>query len=159
MNMVEARLEAGNGALDVVFGPHRLRVDGTVPGRAKLEKSIGRTVVLGIRPEAIEDAALVAEAPDDRRLPLEVDVREAMGSEVLVHFGVDAPPVLTEDTRELAADAEVLDELEGQAQSHQARFVARFSPRTKVRERDRVEALVDTAPVHFFDPETGERLH
>jgi multiple sugar transport system ATP-binding protein len=159
MNLVAARLERVNGALEAIFGSHRLRLGDEVPGRARLEKSVGGDVVLGIRPEAIEDASLIAEVPENRRMRLEVDLREAMGSEVLIHFDVDAPPVLTEDTRELAADADVLDELEGQAESRKARFIARFSPRTKVREGDRVEAAVDTASFHFFDPETGDRLN
>jgi multiple sugar transport system ATP-binding protein len=156
MNMTEARLVRANGALDVEFGPHRLRIDDALPGRSRLEQHVGRPVVLGIRPESIEDASLVAAAPEERRLTLEVEVREAMGAEVLVHFAVGAPPVLTEDTRELAADAETLDTLEEQ---RQAQFVARFAPRTKVREGDRVGAVVDTAALHFFDAETGDRLN
>jgi multiple sugar transport system ATP-binding protein len=156
MNMTEARLVRANGALDVEFGPHRLRIDDALPGRSRLEQHVGSPVVLGIRPESIEDASLAAAAPEERRLTLEVEVREAMGAEVLVHFAVGAPPVLTEDTRELAADAETLDTLEEQ---QQAQFIARFAPRTKVREGDRVEAVVDTAALHFFDAETGDRLN
>ena len=92
-------------------------------------------------------------------MPIEVDVRESMGPEILMHFTVDAPPVLTEDTKELAADAEVLEELEEQRQERRSRLIARFSSRTKAREGDRIEAVVDTSALHFFDGETGERLN
>jgi multiple sugar transport system ATP-binding protein len=159
MNMVEAELERANGSLFVRFGGNRLRVDDQLPGRGALEEHLGRTLVLGIRPESIEDAALVSAAPEDRRLEIDVELREAMGAEVLVHFPLDAPPVLTEDTKELAADADVLPDLEGQAAARRSQFIARFGPRTRAREGDRVQTVVDTAALHFFDPETGARLN
>ncbi len=47
---------------------------------------VGRTVVLGIRPEDMEDASLVADAPAERRITSTVELREALGSDVVVHF-------------------------------------------------------------------------
>ena len=47
---------------------------------------------------------MTGEAPDDRSLEIDVDLVEQMGSEAYVHFTIDAPPVLTEDTKELAED-------------------------------------------------------
>ena len=83
-------------------------------------------MIVGIRPEDMEDAAIHGDSParsraDGRR----VDLREALGSEVLVHFTVDAPPVLTEDTRELARDAGV-GELE--SERHEGRSHVRRAP-------------------------------
>jgi multiple sugar transport system ATP-binding protein len=105
----------------------------------------------------MEDASLVQGAPEDRRISSTVDLREALGSEVLVHFTLDAPIVLTEDTRELAVDvgAEALEDLEERAKSARSEFVAQPSPRTRLREGDSLEVVVDTNRLHFFDPETG----
>ena len=70
---------------------------------------------------------------------------------------MDAPIVLTEDTKELAHDvgAEALEDLTARAQEAKSKFVAQLDPRTQVREGDKIDLLVDTARFHFFDPETG----
>jgi multiple sugar transport system ATP-binding protein len=158
MNLVGARLARSDGALFAEFGGFRLRVgDGALQARPALEKFDGKEVVLGIRPEDMEDASLVQEAPQDRRITSTVDLREALGSEVLVHFTVQAPIVLTEDTRELAVDvgAEALEDLEQRAREANSAFVAQLSPRTRLREGDQLEVVIDTNRLHFFDPETG----
>jgi multiple sugar transport system ATP-binding protein len=84
------------------------------------------------------------------------DLVEAMGSDVLVHFGVDAAQVVTEDTKELARDAGT--DVLGVVESSRTDMVARFSPRTGVRVGDRVEAHVDTGRLHFFDLESGASI-
>jgi multiple sugar transport system ATP-binding protein len=158
MNMVTAKLSRSDGALMAEFGGFRLRVgDQAKAARAELEKFDGKEVILGIRPEDMEDASLVPDAPPDQRISSMVDLREALGSEVLVHFTVDTPIVLTEDTRELAVDvgAEALEDLEERAKHSKSVFVAQLSPRTKVKEGDKLEVVVDTNRLHFFDPETG----
>ena len=76
-------------------------------------------MILGIRPEDIEDASLVAGAPADRRLSSTVVLREALGSDVVVHFKVKAPAVLTQDAKELAVDVgvEAVESVEQAAQA------------------------------------------
>jgi multiple sugar transport system ATP-binding protein len=158
MNMTLAKLVHEDDGLVAEFGPQRLRVgDQVVSKRPALTRYEGREVVLGIRPEDLEDASLVGEAPADRRIPVTVDLREALGSEVVIHFSIEAPIVLTEDTRELAVDvgAEAVADLEERAQASTSVFVAQLSPRTQAREGDRLELVVDTERMHFFDPETG----
>jgi multiple sugar transport system ATP-binding protein len=158
MNMVEADLERSDGELYVRFGHQRLQVDGELAAsRPGLKAFEGRQVVLGIRPEDMEDASLVAEAPEDRRLLARIDLREALGSEILVHFTVDAPVVLTEDTKELAVDVgtEALANLEERAREATSVFVAQLNPRTGAREGETLELFVDTKRLHFFDPGTG----
>ena len=154
MNMVEASIERDDDGVWVAFGGIRLRMPDDVaskrPGLARFEDE---KVVLGIRPEDIEDAQIETDAPNDRRFRTAVDLREALGSEVLVHFSVAEAPVLTEDTKELARDMGVHD-----TQTHQATtstFVARLDPRTRAQERESIELVVDTARLHFFDPQTG----
>jgi multiple sugar transport system ATP-binding protein len=157
MNMVEAELSRADGGLVASFGPAKLHVgDATVSQRPGLRAYEGSRVILGIRPENMEDAAIMPDVPGDRRLPVKIVLREALGSEVLVHFPIDAPPVLTEDTRELVRDTGApVEELEGRAEAGMSTFVARLDPRTGAAERQTLELFIDTDRLHFFDPKTG----
>ncbi len=162
MNMVESKLQQVDGQIQATVGTARLTVDPSVfERRPSLRKYLDRPVVMGIRPEDMEDASIARESPADRRLKVTVNLAEAMGSEVYVHFGVDAPPVVTEDTKELAADVggEALDQLELAASGGEADFTARFSARTKVREGDQTEIAIDTRNLHFFDIEKGTGIY
>jgi multiple sugar transport system ATP-binding protein len=156
MNMVEAGLATSDGKVVAEFGGIRLRIDDEVlAARPALRSYEGKKVVLGLRPEDFEDASLVPEAPEDRRIEASVDLREALGSEVVIHFTVDAPMVLTEDTRELARDVGAQEELEDRAKEAKIAFVAQLSPRTKAKEGENIVLFVDTTRLHFFDPDTG----
>jgi multiple sugar transport system ATP-binding protein len=158
MNLVEASVSRSDGAISLGFGSHALRVDDQrVTERPGLKAYEGKTVIVGIRPEDMEDASLVADAPRDRRITATADLRESLGSTVMVHFTIDAPVVLTEDTKELAGDvgAEALDSLHERAKEATSTFVAQLDPRTGVRKNDQVELVVDTGRLHFFDPDTG----
>jgi multiple sugar transport system ATP-binding protein len=158
MNMVEASIARSDGGVYAEFGGVRLRLDDElVEARPALKGYEGKKVVLGLRPEDMEDASLISEVPQDRRIEATVDLREALGSEILVHFTVEAPIVLTEDTRELARDVskEVLATLEDRAKEARTAFVAQLNPRTKAQEGEKIALFVDTKRLHFFDPETG----
>jgi multiple sugar transport system ATP-binding protein len=157
MNMLEATLERSNGGLAVEAGGQSIALGSeTLDVRPALRAYEGKTVVLGIRPEDLEDAAIATDTPDDRRIHGKVELREALGAEVMVHFGVDAPPALTEDVRELARDAgdERTASAGAEATGHTT-MVGRFSARSQVREGETAEVAVDTRALHFFDPETG----
>jgi len=161
MNLVNAKLERIDGVW-VTFGSHRLRVpDELLSARPSVVRAIGRRVVLGIRPDDFEDAALVAEAPAGTCLPVRVDLRETLGREAYLHFVIDAPPVVTEDTKELAADTDLasLEDLERTAATRTTRFVASVSAKTSAVEGGDAELAVDVGELHFFDPETGEALY
>ena len=155
MNLVEA--EVGDGV--VTFGPHTIRVDESVLGaRPGLSRYAGRTVALGIRPEDLEDTAFAPDASSDSRLTVTVDIKEDMGSEVILHFAVDAIPVKTEAVAEVVT-AEAIEA--GVAQTHQrgTPFVARVERGTQAREGGRVELVVDTRRLHFIDLESGEGIY
>jgi multiple sugar transport system ATP-binding protein len=160
MNLVEATVTVQGERVVAAFGGERLAVDEqAVAERPALRGYAGRRVILGIRPENLEDAGLRAEVAEDRRLKTTVDLREDMGSEVLVHFTVATPPVLTEDTRELAAAVgEDVAELEAGARTGTTTMVARFDANTAANEGDRIEVAVDTRHLHFFDPDSGQSI-
>jgi multiple sugar transport system ATP-binding protein len=158
MNMVEATLARANGGFAVEAGGQRLVLgDELLDKLGALKAYEGKKVVLGIRPEDLEDAAIAKDTPPERRLKGKVELTEALGSEVMVHFTVDAPPALTEDVRELAQDIgderAVQEAAEGTKQH--TTMVGRFNARSQVKEGETAEVAVDTSSLHFFDPETG----
>src|SRR6266480_609158 len=89
MNLVTAELAPANGGMSATFGQRSLQIGGPVlQRRPALRRFTGRRVILGVRPEDIEDAEHADGAPEGTRLAAVVDIREDMGSEVFVHFGV-----------------------------------------------------------------------
>jgi multiple sugar transport system ATP-binding protein len=162
MNMLEARVERDGDDLVCVAGEARL-----VLGRELLEARpgirayAGEKVVLGIRPEGLEDAALVPESPAGRRLSGTVELREALGSEIVAHVRVpDAAPAYTEDVVELAEDVgageppvEVGPAAEG------ASVVGRLSARSGAEEGAPIDLVVDTDALHVFDEASGLAIY
>ena len=163
MNLVTAGLERDDGQLSVAFGSHRLRLDpATLARHPGLSRYEGKNVVLGIRPEDIEDAAVLGESDPERALSVVCDIREDMGSEVVVRFNVDADPAATREVVEALAVEDVEDE-EARLAAEWARgagvvFVARLERTTEARERQPLTVQVDVTQLHFFDPETGARI-
>jgi multiple sugar transport system ATP-binding protein len=156
MNMVEATLEPSNGTLAAAVGSQRIVLgDEKLNAHPALRAYEGRTVILGIRPEDLEDAALAPETAPDRRLRGSVVLREALGSEIVAHFDIDARPALTDDVRELAAD--VGEELTDQAPH--TTMVGRFGADSAVHKGQEAEVAVDTRALHFFDPDTGVGIY
>src|ERR671918_1483736 len=157
MNMVEGTVSRTNGSAAIEFGGFKLRVpDHVMSSRPALKRFDGKRVIVGIRPEDMEDASLASQASDDR-LRSTVDLREALGSDVVVHFKIEAPIVVTEDVKELAHDvgADALEAVEQEAQQGESTFVARLNPRTKAKQGEPIELTVDVGRMHFFDPDTG----
>ena len=158
MNMIEAELEQSNGGYAAAVGKQRISIDPESAGKhPALAGYVGRKIVLGIRPEDLEDAALATSAPSDRRLRGKVDLTEALGSEIMVHFSIEAKPAVTEDVRELAqdiGDERAVAQLAGEAEDTVG-LVGRFGARSTVKPGDPAEVAVDSRSLHFFDPETG----
>jgi multiple sugar transport system ATP-binding protein len=156
MNLVETTLEASNGTLHALVGDERLALSSELlDQRPALKGFEGKLVVLGIRPEDLEDAAIETDAPSDRRLRGKVELTEALGSEIMVHIGVGARPALTEEVRELAEEVGDERAVAESEEEERTTLVGRFSPRSQVKEGDSLEMVVDTTSLHFFDPETG----
>jgi multiple sugar transport system ATP-binding protein len=159
INLVEAQLEQSNGRLTVSFGDHRLTVDEQLArNRSGLGQYIGRTVLLGIRPEDFEDAGLESDTPADRRVKVTSDLTEPLGAEVLVYFSTGATGVVSSGvTADAGADAEVRLGENGDG-AGRSRFVARVDPRTRIAEGSQIELAVDTSRLYFFDPESREAI-
>jgi multiple sugar transport system ATP-binding protein len=140
MNLVEARIEGG----ELAFGQFRVPLDPVRRPGAAAER-----VVLGIRPEAFEDAAF---APDGAPI-LEVGatVLEELGSDAHVFFPVDAPRISAEGLEADGDDAALLVD-------EQSLFNARVDARTRARVGAPLRLAVDPERFHFFDPLTGASL-
>jgi multiple sugar transport system ATP-binding protein len=109
----------------------------------------------------MEDASLVSDAPADHRIRSAVILREALGADVLAHFMVKAPVVLTEDVKELAHDvgAEAVEAVERGAQAGESEFMARLNPRTSATQGEEIELVVDVHRMHYFDVDTGAGIY
>jgi multiple sugar transport system ATP-binding protein len=157
MNLIRANLVRENGVLHARFAGGSLSVpEALSSARPSLRSYEGREVVVGIRPEDIEDAAL-ARTPGDV-LPVEVDIREDMGAEVFAHFAVDAEPVETQEVLEAMEEEDVA----GAVRERMRRgvpFIARLERSTRAREGERLDLAVDTSRFHFFDPENGTGIY
>jgi multiple sugar transport system ATP-binding protein len=155
MNMLDATIRS-NGELSATIGDQTIALGAeTVQSHPALQGYNSKRVIIGIRPEDLEDAALAADAPVDRRLRGRLELREALGSEIMAHFAITGAHAETDETRELAKDAGAGDETHVGAQEGEAVIVGRFGARSRIKQGDRVEAVVDTRALHFFDPETG----
>ncbi len=153
MNLVEAEVAEEDGGFVARFGEHALRI-GERPG---LAGHLGRPVVLGFRPEDLEDATLTAEAPPESTLSAVTDIREDMGPEVYVHFSLGVQPVRTPDVEEAtrAEDEQTQTEPEPGVLRRRAPFVARVGRETGAREGEAIRLVVDTSRLYLFDAETG----
>jgi multiple sugar transport system ATP-binding protein len=158
MNLVEADVAREDGHVSIRFAEHALLLDQRASAaRSGLAAYEGRKVVLGIRPEDIEDASLTIEAAARQRLSVVGDLREDMGSEVYLHFSVRGRPVTAAQVEEVVGH-EALEASEERARRDGIPFVARVDRRTRAREGEPIELVVDIERLHFFDAETGLRL-
>jgi multiple sugar transport system ATP-binding protein len=161
MNMVEATVERNNGSYVVKVGSQSLVLgEEVIKARPALQNYVGKPVVLGIRPESLEDAQLAPEIPEDRHIKGVVVLREPLGSEIVAHFEVDAPPALTEDVRELARDVGQESKVQAVSEDESKTvMVGRFGPRSRVKNGETIDVAVDTNAVHLFDIESGEGIY
>jgi multiple sugar transport system ATP-binding protein len=155
MNMIEVTLAQQNGSYVAQAGSQAIVLDEeTLAAHRDLARYAGKKVILGIRPEDLEDAALTSVAPE-RRLHGKVSLKEALGSEIMVHFLVDARPATTEHALELAEDMDAVAVRGLEDAGNESMLTGRFGARSRVREGETIDVAVDTRALHFFDPETG----
>ena len=142
MNLYEATTGSGArsarlGSQEIVLSPALLQA------RPGLSAYAERKIVLGIRPEEL---ALARDdgGPASPTIAADVELVEALGSESLVHFRLDAQRVVAIDS----VDEKELGEIVGSG-------VARLPARTAITTGDRVSLAINESALHFFDPSSG----
>jgi multiple sugar transport system ATP-binding protein len=154
MNLVEATIGRAGERYTATIGSDTIALDDeTLEAHPAIRAFEGRMVVLGVRPESLDDAAIESSSPSDRRMKGTVVLTEALGSEILVHVSIEAKAALTEELRELEEDVDGAPS--ESAEQDSTVVVCRFNPRSRVQVGDAVEIAVDTRSLHFFDQATG----
>jgi multiple sugar transport system ATP-binding protein len=150
MNFMSGTLEEG-----------RLRTPlGDIPLSGRLQQELsgsaaGRDVIVGVRPENFEDAALVSSENRHHGItfPATIDVMESLGSEKFAYFSKEIGGVETAELAELAQDSGRAD-----TGASAETVVARLDPATQITEGQTAEMWLDVRTVHVFDPATGKNL-
>jgi multiple sugar transport system ATP-binding protein len=151
MNLVLAKVDLSGPSIDL--GKHHLDLPaGVLERRPGLRQFDGAEVIVGIRPEDMEDATVADGTQGARTLPVKILLREGLGSEVVVHAQLDAraPQV---KTAQAGDDAGVLLEGSGVV------MIARLDPRTTVAIDQDATFVVDVERLHWFDPATGLAIY
>jgi multiple sugar transport system ATP-binding protein len=165
MNFVRSPLRSENGASYVQLGETRLRLPEDLVGRhPHLREYLDRELIVGIRPEDIEDAAFVPSA-NGFAFDVRVSLAESMGAEVIAHFPIAAEPMLDSETV-LAArgaddeseDAARLLQLAGGRDTDRVLLTARLNTRSRAQSGEPLRVAVDVERLHFFDAETEEAI-
>jgi multiple sugar transport system ATP-binding protein len=154
MNLFEAAI--GEGASSVLIGSQRIGLPATVhAAKPALRAYANRSVIVGIRPENLPILETDGGVPDAGSTAFEGDVElvEALGSELLVHFSVDARRVVAEGTNNI--DAEGLNEV---ALAKSGEAVARVEPRMRLAIGSRARFRLDPGWLHFFDTTSSEAI-
>jgi multiple sugar transport system ATP-binding protein len=146
MNLFRAKLEASPTGGRLTLGSNTLAVPPDVLAAHPSLSTKRGEVIVGMRPEDLDDAALSPAHPADQRLKTTVILTESLGSDQMVHFTVDAPVARVQDQ-------DSLDEIEVTGGTGVA--IGRFNPRSDARAGEKIEVAVDCARLHFFDAATG----
>ena len=153
MNLVHGALLESEGKLMVRFGVDELSIDpGVFKERPALKSYVGRDLIVGIRPEDLEDARLI-EHPEGHVFTSKTTLVEPMGSDVMAHFPIAARVASSEHLDEIAQEtgARTTD-------SESTTIVARLNPRTTVTLGQELPVHVDTSRLHYFAPDTGAAI-
>ncbi len=143
MNLYEGSLS--EGARSLLLGGQMIQLPAAAHARRPgLHAYAGRRVIVGIRPEDLSIAA----DPSAAALTGEVDLVESLGSELLVHFSLDANRVRVDR----ASDGGVEELEEGGELAPSGEGIARVDPRAPVRSGERVRFQLEPDRIHFFDP-------
>jgi multiple sugar transport system ATP-binding protein len=159
MNLIRSEVSAANGRTSLRLGEHEVAVpERVLAARRGIARYAGRQVVLGIRPEDLEDASLARAGSSSAVVDVEVDIREDMGAEVFVHFAVPGEPVETREVLEAMEEEDVAEAVRQRARRG-VPFIARLDRETAAKEGERLRLAVTSDRLHFFDPESGLAIY
>ena len=158
MNLSEAQLDKGDGGQPIVrLGEFNIPLpDSAFERYPALVDYYGQRIAVGMRPEHFVRADQES-LPESERYKVKVDLIEALGSEILIHFHSSARPVLSDDMRSALDDEDAFAELERSAEKGQS-FTARFDPSSPPKIGDMIEVGFRADRMHFFDYESGRAL-
>jgi multiple sugar transport system ATP-binding protein len=108
-----------------------------------------RDVIVGIRPEHLEDAMLVTRPATGHIFTTKIEVLEALGSDSYAHFTVDSPRISSSELEELADETSPAEGVQ---------VVARVAASSAIKQGREAQLWVDTSQLHLFDHETGRSL-
>jgi multiple sugar transport system ATP-binding protein len=149
MNLYEAVITVSGDAGTIQLGTQQLALAAeSLAARPALRAYDSRPIVLGIRPEDFEDAAMVRTPTTGCVLRADVALLEALGSEIMVHFALDATSVDSGDPDD-AQETTVIGAVNA---------VGRFHPRSRVRVGETIDVAVAVENLHFFDNETHRAI-
>jgi multiple sugar transport system ATP-binding protein len=117
-------------------------------------------VIVGLRPENIEDATIVGDDVKGQRgitFEADIDLVESLGSDLYAYFHIQSEGVQSEQLEDLMGES-LSETGAGGLREGEERVVARLDPTSKVRRREKAELWADTAKLHLFDAESGDRL-
>jgi multiple sugar transport system ATP-binding protein len=144
MNLYEASMSQDADAVKI--GSQELALPVTCrEAHPALRNYAGKKIIVGMRPEHLPGAGNGAAGP---KLIGNVDLVEALGSELVVHFTIDA--------RRVRAEGATSDDEDTTAQSGEG--VARVDPNANVKVGERFAFAVRTEGLQFFDPETEQSI-
>ncbi len=176
MNFIRARLDRENGGYVVKFGPTHLPLSREAAGEAKerrgqdLGEFAGKEVVLGIRPEHIEDAsveeaaAMTAAGGEESSMEVEPQVIESMGSEKYLYFDIGRDQAVHLDGAEDATDDSAADEADGGVSGTSGSvtggemMTARISAASQAKLGQKMKVVIDSSKIRIFDPETEQAI-
>jgi multiple sugar transport system ATP-binding protein len=164
MNFLKVNLKKSDGDVVAVFGATEIPISKELQAQATdLEKYLGRDIILGVRPEHIEDPKVTEGLQNASTIAVKPQVIESMGSEKYIYFEVP---------HELAAHTRSIDEMHEEdggggasgeeGEQPQADFgelmVARVAPESQARRNEEIKLAIDSSKIHLFDPETEETI-
>ena len=149
MNLYEGTVRVDGNVGTVAVGSNVIGLPSEVFAKQpKLADYDGKPIIIGIRPEDFEDAAFAEQIPESQCITAKVSLIEALGSEIMVHFRIDAATVDS-------GDPDAVEEREGDDVSN---AVGRFNPRSSVRMGETIDIAVSSENMHFFDAETRQAI-
>ncbi len=125
MNFVDAVLSKNSDGVYLEFEGEKIKLPEGKAANPALDDYIGKTVVIGIRPEDLHDDEAFIATKEEATVSAYVDVTEMMGAEYYLYLTVA-----------------------GKA------FTARVNPRTTAKRGDTIKIAFDTNKIHLFDKET-----
>jgi multiple sugar transport system ATP-binding protein len=151
MNLFRSQIEKNGGNIQLRIGEQTLPIpESSLAPNLHHHAERDNELIIGIRPENIEDATLVPQQSKNQILKAPVVLTESLGSDHMVHFTLDAPPAKIVD-QDMIEEVVVHD-------NETTVCIGRFDARSTVRAGEEIEVAISSEHLHFFDAQTGEAI-